>query len=259
MPADRNKTELTLRVTEAAAAWLAGIGAKAIETELFVDEGWQADLAALWSPTRTEAQRTKLLRPRPRCPAMPPYERFHEARDAWEKTYTALPRVITIAHEVKTARSDFRRDTKWDRPPPADMRVLSIGPDVAREDELPEGWWVLRHHATGRLRSVTPAGVTPVDLQQRFWIAVAIAERRHNRTANAFLRDLQKTHRDEASARQTATRFRDAIRIVLAIARGERESAEDCLEYYAHRDRIPESLQAELASIYGIARGREGE
>jgi len=54
---DQNKTELTRKVTAGAATWLTNLGAKPVETEVHVRQGWIADLAAVWCPTRTEAQK----------------------------------------------------------------------------------------------------------------------------------------------------------------------------------------------------------
>lgn len=98
--ADRNKTELTLRVTEAAALWLSGIGCKGCEAEVMVAPGWLADLAAFWSPTRTEAVKQKLI---PRCPPWRIGVENAEARKQWDDKFMAMPPYISITCEVKTS------------------------------------------------------------------------------------------------------------------------------------------------------------
>lgn len=147
-PADRNKTDLTHDITEAAARWLAIIGAKCIETEVAVGPKWIADVAAYWRPTRTEAVNHGLI---PRAKSYPYGSadsrmlEYQESRRAHFEVYRALPPIITIAVEVKTTRADFRRDIaeKFSRDPVADLQVIAIPRMLMPVEEFPTNCWVL--------------------------------------------------------------------------------------------------------------------
>lgn len=228
-PADRNKTDITLEVTEAAARWLHGMGAKAIETEVPICEKWVADLAAIWSPTRTEAKNNKLipftylschqppkgLIPWPKCDfegndekreAM--FDEYHKKVSNWqaanpdlfEEAYRKMPGIITIVHEVKTSRADFKRDHKWKMPAQAEVMILSYTTGILSIDEIPAGWWALEHDpktgaAKGMRRRVWP--LHTIEAEAKMWTVAAIAERRHNRTALHFWNSLMKRNRSK--------------------------------------------------------------
>jgi hypothetical protein len=209
VPADRNKTDLTHKVTEGAARWLAAIGAKAIETEVPVGPKWVADLAAFWSPTPTEATLEKLI---PRAQRYPYGEgdaaaaRWREAHDARLAAFRALPRIITLLVEVKTSRADFGLDArvggKFTRGRPADLHVLAVPMEMLPCEKLPTGWWVLHcsAHDGEVLRVTRSGGVVATDADAKLNLVAAIAERRHNRTANAFFSALSKRRRAEDAA-----------------------------------------------------------
>lgn len=202
--ADRNKTELTLRVTEAAALWLSGIGCKGCETEVLVARGWVADLAAFWSPTRTEARKQKLV--------------------SWELPFEKLPGYISIACEVKTSIGDFRKDTKWDREPPADIRILFMPSRMVPKAEWPKGWWVVLHHDAGGHAAVAQrAPLQIVSDAQRLRMAFALAERRFNRTNYAMWRDLARSHRNRENEEINRQRMDSAVNSVLDYLEGKAE------------------------------------
>ncbi|MEN6550170.1 MAG: hypothetical protein ABFE07_29350 [Armatimonadia bacterium] len=229
--ADANKTELTLRVTEAAANWLSGIGAKAVETEVGVDAGWIADLAAFWAPTRTEAQRSHLLS---KCPDRncvydadkDCYVWSQEGEDrvkAWEENYerTCL-RQLVIVHEVKTSRGDFKGDDKWTRKPVADLQVLSYVRGIVKPEELPVGWWHLEHAESGKLIKASKCPpVHDVGWQQRFDVVSQICERRCNREKYKFFKELQQSHRDNENERINRQRLTDCMGVCLGILDGQ--------------------------------------
>jgi len=62
---DRNKTDLTHAVTQAAMTWLDERGFKPVETEVEIARGWVADLASAIFPTPTELINLKLIPHRP--------------------------------------------------------------------------------------------------------------------------------------------------------------------------------------------------
>ncbi len=260
--ADRNKTELTLRVTESASAWLSGLGAKCVETEVFVGPKWLADLAAFWSPTPTEATNAKLIPPRIRYPygeSPEKMERYKSHEKARTAAFGALPDRITIVHEVKTSRADFANDKKWKRERVADMQVLSYTSGTVGMGELPNGWWALEHSAeSGALLKVQHREpIHDTSLDQRLMVIANIAERRHNRTANQYLSDLQKSWCKEAAARRIDGRLGSCIRLVLEIAHGQTESVESSLRgRFEHK--ISEHLLSELKKLHGVLKETAG-
>lgn len=262
MSADLNKSEITLAVTEAAAQWLAGIGAKAIETEVLVAQGWIADLAAFWVPTPTEAMKSKLLPKQPRWDFVFNEDKsikefkndtYQKQMKAWKESFAAIPGLITIAHEVKTSRSDFRKDRKWDRDPVADIQVLSYVSGIIDDDEVPKGWWGLKHSRTGTLLKVTKrALLRGIDNEQRLFLVAWLADRMHNRHANKFFNDLNKRHRTDQRKRITSGRLSSCMTAILGIARGEKTVEEAMTYYFCQDERIPHYLQKDLKEIEGV-------
>lgn len=227
---DQNKTKLTLDVTLAASNWLKDIGAKPIEAEVAINRRWIADLAAMWSPTRTEAQKQKLI------PAKLPWRSTGSRARSLEReaAYRAIPHDMCIVHEVKVTRADFRRDHKWNKASPADMRMLSIVPGIVKEEEWPLGWWVIVHDGTtGAVSKVVKrAAITPVTVEQRFRVLMQLAVRRHNRTEYAFMKDLMRHQNDSDNDRINRTRYASMARLMSAIYTGKHESVENCVTRY---------------------------
>lgn len=255
--ADRNKTELTLRITEAASSWLHNLGAKCVETEVYAGPSWLADIAGFWSPTQTEASYAKLIPPRVRYPfgeGPAKMRRYEEADAVRIAAFAALPPRITIVHEVKTSRADFAKDAKWGREAVADMQVLSYARGILQPGELPAGWWALEHSAeTGALLGVRMrAPIRATSLEQHLLVIANLAERRHNRTANQYLSDLQKRSRVEEADRRVNDRLSGCMRAVLEIARGESASAEETLRYRFSGKKIPSWIIDELKKMHGV-------
>ncbi len=271
--ADRNKTELTLRVTEAASNWLTSIGAKPIETEVPIQRGWVADLAGVWCPTRTEARNLKIVS-RPKrfgyTPGLEPEEEERRKKiedDSYresENEYDALPDGIIIVHEVKTSRSDFMHDKKWLAPSPANMRVLSITPGIASQEEFPDGWWIICHGEDGKIKKIIQRGfITEISDRDKFLITLSIAERRHNRTLYSYQRELQQSQLNEKNTRINCERLSGCMKAVLSVAKAEFDNIEDCLNRYMSRryyfgGRILNSyIMEELEDLYGKFKDKE--
>jgi hypothetical protein len=260
---DRNKTDLTLRTTAAAAAWLHNIGAKAVESEVYVGEKWVADLAAFWQPTLTEIKRTRLLCVPESYSTSPAKMNWKDGEDykvamqrylsefsawrkingtLWEKALEALPTWISIVLEVKTSRADFRKDTKWKSAPMADMQVLSFSKGILQPEEIPAGWWGLMHSAeTGSLlKVVRREPPRDVGINQRCRVIANIAERQHNREHNRFWNDMQRRRTLEDKIAEKTCAEHNVAAFALAIFRGESNryghtvftSFEDAVERY---------------------------
>lgn len=260
---DRNKTTITERVTGAAAEWLSGIGAKPVETEVHIRQGWTADLAAIWSPTRTEAANQKII------PRTPPYtgittkaqraqrsEILRYRDELWEQ----IPSPMTIVGEVKTSNADFLRETKWIKESPADMRILFVTKDVFESNEMPAGWWAAIHDSeTGAfVRVKTRAPFTPVDDRQRFLIAWQIAERRHHRTEQRWINDVMKKQRAAQLPKRCETRLFKLAQLVLDIVEGKYKSVDEAIIMNAIRyeGKLPDHIMARLNRLDDIAKGR---
>jgi hypothetical protein len=206
-PLDRNKTEVTHRATAVAAAWLSGIGCKMIETEVPLGSGWVADLATWWSPTMTEARRSRLLRD-----MVQDQEAFAQADSQVSRLYRMLGGRITIAVEVKTSRADFMRDAgrkytlnfapnRPTLPAPAHMLILAATEDAIREDKV-DDWGVLRISSDGS-RVLKWRGPWKSHRQHPYEIEdliAAVAERRDNVTRYAAARRWFKAFRAAKSA-----------------------------------------------------------
>lgn len=211
--ADQNKTELTLRVTEAAAQWLAGKGFKPIESEVFLCEQWVADIAAMWRPSRTDAEKMKLI----------PRGCYHSPER--QQAYANLPGIMTAACEVKTSKADFYGDDKWRRESPVDLRILAMPKGMIPKQDWPSGWWILLHSDSGSAVCAGQWGeLTPTSDYQRMLTAFRIADRRHNRTAFSYWRDMAKSHRSQENEYTNLLRLDVAIKFVVDYAMGATNS-----------------------------------
>jgi hypothetical protein len=101
--------------------------------------------------------------------------------------------------EVKTSRKDFQQDTKWNRAPAADIQAMAYPRGLIRPHEFPAGWWMLEHIAeTGLVEARRRTPRNTISIEQRLLLVTNIAERRHNREANAFWSALHKRQRSGA-------------------------------------------------------------
>jgi hypothetical protein len=251
--ADRNKTELTLRVTEAAALWLSGLGCKCVESEVPVAEKWVADLASIWSPTRTEAERHKLIQRAPSWRRNCDRDVFRAQCEERQAAFTALPGRMTVVVEVKTSVGDFRGDDKWLRPSPADIRILAMPSKMIPKQQWPKDWWVILHHDKGGHVAIAQrAPLASVDDSQRLRVAASIAERRHNRTAYAYWRDMRASHTNDENNRVNRIRIEKAIELVAKLVAGEIDTLEGQYVGQGQSVRVPFWLQPRLDAIMAL-------
>jgi len=246
---DQNKTELTKQITAATGFWLDERGVKPVETEVTVAQGWIADIAGVVCPTQTELQDLKLIRRKPSWKK--------SAEEAvWEVEAGILNRMMTVVVEVKTSRSDFRGDNKWQRDPLADLCWLAVPAGLVGETERPTGWGILEYSEKRdcMISRVVPPVRTTTAEQQRDLIH-AVACRRDNHTRYEHINRLRKEYREEDKHRQSLTRVKDAMRAALSIARGEHGSVEEALEY--HRIKLKGTYELEmlgLTALWGVAK-----
>lgn len=260
MRPDANKSELTLRITEAAARWLDGIGAKPVETEVPVPGQWGvADLGAVWMPTWTECRRQKVVcaygRQHWQTGEVCGVDR-HTSQVTGLPLYTDLVMPLTIAHEVKASRSDFRRDEKWTRDPATSLRILSVPTGMIQPDEYPKGWWILLHSAkTGDLSKVAArAPIVEVPVEQKMWMIQSLAERTHHRNSRRRLNDLAKSHREFENDRINCNRLYTVIHAVMDVAKGKHATVEETLCWHLNRRRspLPKDIMECLNRLHGV-------
>ena len=245
---DRNKSELTHKVTEAAWQWLDTHGFKPVETEVQVAPKWCADLAGVIVPTQTELIEMKLLKRRPKYNS-PEYPDWYAAR-------TLLCRRMTCIVEVKTSRSDFIGDKKWQKEPPADLAYLAIPAGMIKESERPFGWGVLEFSEESMRQTQVPTvGDTG---ENHVSIIYQIAVRRDHRTRYAEHREQQKAWRVQDGEIQTNHRIGKILNAIDDILRGHAKystepitSVEQALERYGIR-KVHVGHLERLAEILGI-------
>lgn len=208
-PLDRNKTALTHVATATTAAWLDGVGVRPVETEVPLGAGWVADLAGVWSPTLTEARKTRLLRE-----IFPQDDPQEQAYDALFKLGRRYGGRLTVVVEVKTSRADFLADRgrkyatyggsgtfRATLSPPAHLCILAAPLDVIRDDEHLVDWTHLRLSADCS-RVVKRRGFWEVNRLHPYEIEdliLAVAIRRDNHTRYQSMRRLMKSYRAKES------------------------------------------------------------
>lgn len=266
-PLDRNKSDLTHKVTDAAYQWLEAHGFKPVETEVPMPwedghKGWIADLASVIVPTQTELIAMRMIPRPPRWEYKGKNEGYEAKRAAWEALYVPLDRLMTCLVEVKVTRSDFRGDHKWNRIAPADLSFLAVPAGVVRPEEWPEGWGILefKDDAIRKVRNPIPRVAT---VEQRFSIVYSILVRRDHRTRYAENRQWQREERIEQAEHVASQRLGNLIDAVRDIAAGKFwwskepiRSIEEALNYHGLKKVRPGHLE-KLAEIFGIAASKE--
>lgn len=256
---DRNKSELTHKVTEATSQWLDNHGFKPVETEVQVSNSWIADLAGAIDPTQTELIDMRFV-PRP-----PRYEyggkkndTYRERREVWEANFKPWFRQMTCLVEVKTSRGDFLNDKKWKATPPTDIAFIAMPSGMMKTTEWPDGWGVieLRGDLAVKMRNPVPRVATA---EEQLKVIYSIAIRRDHRTRYAQDREQQKEQRIEQAEHRLNHRIDcviDAVRDIVAgkfRRSGEQiTSVEQVLIHHGLRKVRPHSLER-LSEILGIA------
>lgn len=247
--ADRNKTEITRRVTLAAVNYLADRGFKPIETEVPAAGFGIVDVAGACEMTRSEAVKLKLFERRPEIKLevfeikalgeserQALYDDYEKRVDDWNARFHLFPSPVTAIIEIKTSRSDFQRDVKkFKKPSPADLRYLAAPTGLLRMHERPAGWCMMEVDTADRVHIKAPAQLHPMTNDARLSLIYQIAMRHYNRHSYAMMRDLQKERRITINQSENRTRWNTVMRCLLMIAKGDGEfygkSVADVLRY----------------------------
>jgi hypothetical protein len=251
---DNNKSDLTRRVTEAAALWLSDRGFKPVESEVPVDDCWVADLASACSPTPTEAIKLKLV---PETIAWDA-EGWKSFADRYLGFMTTLGRPVTAVIEVKVSRWDFSSDPKWNRTPPADLLYLAIPKGLLERKLWPDGWGILEFPADRptacKCRCSRPAPVRSIMVEQATSLIYEVAIRRDHFTRYERFREFNRQARESACR----NRMNDAIGAVLDIVEGRR-TVEEALGWHGIRTAPATCFMDVLHRLEAEARMRDAK
>jgi hypothetical protein len=255
--ADRNKTEITRLVTAAVMRYFDEHGCKPLETEVPICDGWVADVAGVINPTQTELVELKLIKRRPR------YRDYSEAAQqeqrAWYDEVKQAQKLMTVLCEVKTSRSDFRGDKKWELRIPANLAYLAIPKDLpVSMDEIPLAWGVLEYlPASDSIRCIRVPAVNEVTTEQQLSITLQVAVRRDHHTRyerhREFQKQMVKAHNEDISR----TRVSVALRAMTSVVTGKcgpvpHDSVEGALEYHGIKH-VTEYDMDKLRKLWKIA------
>jgi hypothetical protein len=267
---DRNKSDLTHKITDAAYQWLDNHGFKPVETEVGMpwstngdnQKGWIADLASVIDPTQTELINLRFAKRPPQYRYGHKNEGYEERRAAWDVEFKKVFRRMTCLVEVKASRSDFIGDRKWKLTPPTDLAWIALAPGITTVEECPDGWGVLvlRGDQIHQTRVPTPRVST---IEEQSFVIYQIAIRRDHRTRYAENREWQKEDRIRRAETEKRDRIRNIIHAVRDIAAGEYKYSErpvkcieDALAYHGVRNAKEPELKL-LADLFGIAAKRQ--
>jgi len=271
---EANKSPLTHAITSGVQTYLKDKGFKPIETEVPVEPGWVADVASVIVPTNTELQNMKLV---PRKPAWPSYVRTNEENwwnnevntkirqkheekmKEWKAKVDAIPAPLTALVEVKTTRSDWYGDPKWNKSSPTNLRYLAIPAGLLKRPEFPQGWFVLEFNVEGRLLRVAQEGiVSSIDAEKRMWTIHEIALKRHHRTEAVWMRSVMKRFNARQTEYKQDYRVGNVIRALVDVLHGGQKhyrkptTVEECFQ--CHRmdfKKLSWANQAEVKDLWG--------
>jgi len=189
-PLDRNKSDLTHRITSLAMIYLYNCGFKPIVTETPVGNGWIADIASFCLPNCSETKRLKLRS----C------TRFGLNNSDYSEIEFSYGPILTAIVEVKVNRSDFIKDKnrKFAAEFPAHLCYLAYPYGMLQQEEIPVGWLALEMTSTGTMLRkkhwtwASPHRQHPGEIAE---FIAAIAIRADNRQRYAQNRLMMKMYR----------------------------------------------------------------
>jgi len=208
-PLDRNKTDLTHKLTALAEGHLTVLGCKPIETEVPVG-GFIVDVAGFTYPTMSEMKRGKLLKriimEQPELNEVNGSNKYYYAADlvAHKHMYP-----LTAVVEVKVSMADFRKDLdRKFNTSLANLNYLivpkSIHDKVRDTLHAEKSWWtgtrwslLMASDSGERLLRSDPPYICSIGTSETIEVISQIAIRRCHRTRYRFMRDSMKQYRAE--------------------------------------------------------------
>lgn len=254
---DANKTELTKQLTAAAVLWLEERGFRPVESEVPVCGGWVADLASFCYPSRTEAQRLKLLDRRPQYNKGGDFEIHCHKMNAWKKRFERIPSPLTAIVEVKTSAADFKKDVlrkfKW--PTRSNLSFVAVPASMntpALGDSIGEHWGILVLDAAGRVRAKRIPNLRIQGLEETLRLVAAIALRRDAFTRYERSREFQRQWREHSNHRTANYRMASVVNCVLSIAKCEHSIDDAVAVYLGSSVKLSQRQREELEKLSAV-------
>lgn len=245
---DANKIQITREVTNAASIWLRERGFKPVESEVSCDEKWTADLASFCYPTRTEAQKLKIIRQKP---SNYKQSNWQEELHGWEIDYAVkIPHPLTTLVEVKTAFPDFNRDDKFQRESPVNLLYIAYPASLIDPTKIDIRWGILSCNKKGIVKCTRSPQLQMVCDQKRMDIIAQVAIRRDHFTTYERSREFLKQTRNHNNERITRLRISQVLDMILKI-QSEELSVDEALLYCLPRTKLPQST---LDALYKLGR-----
>ena len=289
---DKNKSNLTHRITAGASTYLSDRGFKPIETEVKVAKHWLSDIAGVVEPTMTEMQQMKLVPKKPIVKSFysgapksffdkygnqywqnndyknsDAYKKYkikvagHQKKyKDWLDLVETLPALLTAVIEVKVSRGDFTRDVKWDKTSPVNLRYLAVPCGMLKRNEYPVGWWILECDASGKVQRLAQEGtLETVKIEQQLSVIHNIAVRRHHRTEYKWLRDMSKQFNANETKIKQNMRTSNIVKAIIAVTQsGGRTGGNNAKECFKVHDVdwnvLQEPVKEEINSLWGISK-----
>lgn len=210
---DINKTQVTNNAEASVFYWLKSRGCKIVEREVGYwfkgvdsEKNGIADIAAIVSPTATEAGQFGLHTIHKRPKDLPKYQYLRNLQSTY---FSNPPTVIHV--EIKTQRGDFLKDkNKKFSCTYADLSYIAAPRSVLSDDEIPDGWFFLMLSPDcNRIVKIVGKSAkvsTITDANRCMWLS-RIMHSVSNRYEYEALRKSQKEQRD----RERPIRIRSAI------------------------------------------------
>jgi len=277
---DRNKSPLTHKITSGAQIYLKERGFKPIETEVYLEQYWLADIAAVVTPTNTELQKMRLIKTKPPYPyssfdlmkkyGFATYQELHDSPQykeiiqkhdiklsEWNKTIDGFPSLMTSLVEVKISKSDFVKDNKWARPSPVNLRYLAIPCGLLKRSEFPPDWFILEFDASGRCVRLAQTGkLEQVNAEKQMWNIHQIAVRRANRTENTWSAKIAKAFNAQQTTRKQSYRISNILHAFMTIIKGGdsyHQTVDDVFKSYGiNPDKISIFYKNDLQKLWGL-------
>ena len=227
---------LTKRITAGAKLWMLGAGFKPVEDEVYVTDGWIADLAGIITPTPSEFKRNLKLHK---------LIGINDCSDPFSSFQQKYNMQMTALVEVKATKADYMKDadrkfgirdgrdySHWQRMP-AHLCYIAYPDGMVNENELPGGWGKLKFSRNGNklLKSYSPATIYPQNPVDIIDVVSNIGVRCYNKWTYRELRDTIKRYNSEEKQRNNIYKTNSFLDAVLTILESNKRSLSEELKY----------------------------
>lgn len=196
-PLDKNKTELTHKITALASFYLDSIGCKPIETEVPLSNGQRIDIGSFTYPTMSELKKSKLLKKIISEECLADYKKA----ELFKYRYGGI---LTIGVEVKITLSDFKRDLDkkydfklWGLCLPTHLSYLAFPKSLESKIEKLNYMWgrIICSDNGERILKIIPPMINALHSYEIIDFIASVGIRRDHRTRYRAERDWWKSYR----------------------------------------------------------------